>query len=138
MFFILWLPQERLVWPSKLHGELYIRPELRAGVAFVVLDFKRESLTFRMRHQQWNGTFRRYMPWSTGIAAHLEIENHDAVDFSVCLFNRAIAPWEVIHFPFPGSGERRLRVNWHGRLDEKEYSKPANAAMIGTWLVFMS
>jgi hypothetical protein len=88
-------------------------------VAFVVLDFKRESLTFRMQHQQWNGTFRHYMPWSTGIAALLEIENHDAVDFSVCVFNLEIDPWEVIHFPFPGSVERRLRVHWHGRLGEK-------------------
>ncbi len=94
-------------------------------MAFVVLDFKRESLTFYMRHQhqQGNGTFGRYMPWSTGIAVFLEITNHEAADFSVRVFNLEIDPWEVIHFPFPGSGERRLRVNWHGRFKEKEYYK---------------
>ena len=109
-------------------------------MAFVVLDFKRESLTFHMRHQhqQGNGTFGRYMPWRTGIAAFLEIKNHEAADFSVRVFNLEIDPWEVIHFPFPGSGERRLRVNWHERGKRRSITKPANAAIIGTWLVFMS
>ena len=111
--------------PASSILELYIRPERGAGVTFVVLDFKRESLTFHMRHQHQlgNGTFGRYMPWRTGIAAFLEIKNHEAADFSVRVFNLEIDPWEVIHFPFPGSGERRLRVNWHGRFEEKEYYK---------------
>jgi hypothetical protein len=54
------------------------------------------------------------MPCSIGIAALLEIENHHAADFSICLFNLEIDHGEVIHFPSPGSRERRLRVNWHG------------------------
>src|ERR1700683_150927 len=63
------------------------------------------------------------MPRFIGVRTFLVIENHSPTDISARFINSEADSWEVIHFPFPGSGERRLRVNWHGRLHEKEYYK---------------
>jgi hypothetical protein len=61
------------------------------------------------------------MPRFIGVTAFLKVENNCPTDLPARFINIKIDSWEVIHFPFPGSRERRLRVNWYGRLQEKEY-----------------
>ena len=92
-------------------------------MAFVMLRLKRQGLTFHVRRQQCRRIFGRCTPRTIRIAAFLVVKNYVAADFSACLLNLKIDAREVVHFPFPDSGERRLRMNRHGRLQEKEHYK---------------
>src|SRR6266853_12834 len=104
-------PQARLVWPRKLHTELDVRTEFRAPVAFVVLNFKCESLTLHMRHQQSYGTFVRCMPRLILVTSFLIVKNNSPADLSACFINLEVDTREVVHFPFPGSAEGRFLRN---------------------------
>jgi len=104
-------PPSRLVWPRKLHAELDVRTEFRAPVTFVVLNLKCESLTLQARHQQRYGTFARYMPRLIGVTAFLISKNNGRADLPARFINLEVDTREVIHFPFPGSGEGRFLRN---------------------------
>src|SRR5882724_4567943 len=113
---IVWFPQARLVRSGKLHPELSIRAQLHAFMAFVVLDFKGERLALHTRSQQGRWMPGARMPHSVGTAALLNVENSSAFNLSIGLFNLESDSGKVIHFPFPGSGERRVRRSCCWRL----------------------
>src|SRR6266480_4352040 len=92
-------------------------------MAFVMLYFKYKGVALLACFQQFRRIFRRSTPRAIRIAAFLVVKNNVAADFSVVFLDFEIDPWEVIHFSFPGSGERRLRVNWRGGLHEKDHQK---------------
>src|SRR5207237_10912401 len=92
-------------------------------MAFVMLSLKRQGLAFHVRRQQCRRIFALGTPRAIRIAAFLVVKNYVAADFSAHLLNLKVDAREVVHFSFPHSSERRLRVNWHRRLCWKEHYK---------------
>ena len=78
-------------------------------MAFAMLDFKGEHLALHTRNQQRRRMLGVHMPRSVGTATFLKVENSSAVNLSICLFNLESDSGKVIHFPFPGARERRVR-----------------------------
>src|SRR2546421_6241152 len=107
-------------------------------MAFVMLYLKHQGLAFHVRRQQCRRIFRRCTPRAIGIAAFLIVRNNVAADFSVVFLDIEIDSWKVVHFPFPGSGKRRLRVNWNGRLHEKEYYKACTGGSTLGWFASLN
>ncbi|PYU66223.1 MAG: hypothetical protein DMG49_22635 [Acidobacteria bacterium] len=122
----------RLVWPRKLHAELDVRTEFRAPVTFVVLNLKCESLTLQARHQQRYGTFARYMPRLIGVTAFLISKNNGRADLPARFINLEVDTREVIHFPFPGSGEGRFLRNSCRRPRDKRRRLVRNIATLAS------
>ena len=81
----------------------FARAPGRYGI--VVPDCKRQSDACQPRRKQRHGILGHDMPRGMGVAALLEVENHNAGDLSVCFFNLEINRRKVIHFPVPGSRE---------------------------------